>query len=255
MSTTGPFSGRVALVTGAGGGIGRAAALAFAAAGARVAVTDTDAEGGYETVLQIRAAGKGEALFFGCDVADESQVRGLVGAVTTAFGRLDYAHNNAGISPWTGSTVDCPKELWDRILAVNLTGVWLGMKYEIPAIIASGGGAVVNTSSGVALKAYPNQPAYVASKHGVIGLTKAAALEFATAQVRVNAVCPGATLTPLVEAKAKAGAYTLETMAALSPMKRMGTAEEIAAAVVWLCSDAASFVNGAVLPVDGGTVV
>lgn len=252
MSTK-QMQGRVALVTGASSGIGRASARAFAAAGARVAVVDADAARGHDTVLEIRAEG-GEALFFGCDVSDETQVRGLIGAVTIAFGRLDYAHNNAGISPVTGNTAECPKELWDRIIAVNLTGVWLGMKYEIPAMLAAGGGVIVNTSSGVGLKGNANQPAYVASKHGVVGLTKAAALEFAASGIRVNAVCPGAVLTPLVESKVQAGAYTLDAMASVCPMRRIGTPEEIANAVVWLCSDAASFVNGAAIPVDGGTI-
>lgn len=247
------LQGRVALVTGASSGIGRASARAFAAAGAHVAVVDTDAASGYETVLEIRAKG-GEALFFGCDVTDEAQVSGLIAAVTTAFGRLDFAHNNAGISPVTGNTVACPKELWDRIIAVNLTGVWLGMKYQIPAMLAAGGGAIVNTSSGVGLKGNANQPAYIASKHGVVGLTKAAAIEFAASGIRVNAVCPGAVLTPLVEGKVQAGAYTLDTLAGVCPMHRVGSPEEIANAVVWLCSDAASFVNGVAIPVDGGTL-
>jgi NAD(P)-dependent dehydrogenase (short-subunit alcohol dehydrogenase family) len=251
------FNGRVALVTGAGAGIGRASARAFAAAGAAVAVVDVDVGLGEETVALIRQAGDAEARgaearFFRCDVSDEQQVSALVRAVTDMFGRLDYAHNNAGISPVTGNTVNCPKELWDAIIGVNLTGVWLGMKYEIPAMIAAGGGAIVNTSSGVGLKAFPNQPAYVASKHGVVGLTKTAALEFATAGIRVNAICPGATLTPMVETKARAGAYTLDAMAAMCPMKRMADADEIAQVAVWLCSAAASFVNGAILPVDGG---
>jgi NAD(P)-dependent dehydrogenase (short-subunit alcohol dehydrogenase family) len=254
MSVTPQFNGRVALVTGAGSGIGRASAFAFAAAGASVAVVDVDGDLGEETVAQIRDAGRSEAQLFRCDVSDEQQVSALIRAVTDTYGRLDYAHNNAGISPVTGNTVDCPKELWDKILAVNLTGVWLGMKYEIPAMITAGGGAIVNTSSGVGLKAFPNQPAYVASKHGVVGLTKSAALEFAATGIRVNAICPGATLTPMVEAKARAGAYTLDAMAAMCPMKRIASADEIAQVVVWLCSGAASFVNGAVLPVDGGTL-
>lgn len=254
MSIVPQFNGRVALVTGAGSGIGRASAQAFATAGAAVAVVDVDVDLGEETVAHIRQAGDAEARFFRCDVSDEQQVSALVRAVTERYGRLDYAHNNAGISPVTGDTVRCPKELWDRIIAVNLTGVWLGMKYEIPAMIAAGGGAIVNTSSGVGLKAFPNQPAYVASKHGVVGLTKTAAIEFTGAGIRVNAICPGATLTPMVESKARAGAYTLEAMAATSPMKRIASPDEIAQVVVWLCSGAASFVNGAILPVDGGTL-
>ena len=248
------LNGRVALVTGAGSGIGRASALAFAAAGAAVAVVDVDSALGEETVTQVRAAGSSPARFFCCDVSEEAHVKQLVDDIKGTYGRLDYAHNNAGISPVTGNTADCPKELWDRIIAVNLTGVFLGMKYQIPAMVAGGGGAIVNTSSGVGLKAFPNQPAYVASKHGVVGLTKTAAVEFAAAGVRVNAICPGATLTPMVENKVRAGAYTLEAMSSMCPMKRVASADEIARVVVWLCSDGAAFVNGAILPVDGGTL-
>jgi NAD(P)-dependent dehydrogenase (short-subunit alcohol dehydrogenase family) len=252
--TDGSFDGRVALVTGAGSGIGQASAQAFAAAGARVAVVDTDPAGAAETVARIQADGRGEARFFACDVSDEAQVAALVGAVTQAFGRLDFAHNNAGISPATGDCVRCSKEQWDATIAVNLTGVWLCMKYEIPAMVATGGGAIVNTASGVGLQGMPNQPAYVASKHGVVGLTKAAALEFAGQGVRVNAVCPGTTLTNMVRGGIEAGKYTLEAMAALAPVHRVADPAEIAAAVRWLCSDEASFVTGAALPVDGGTL-
>jgi NAD(P)-dependent dehydrogenase (short-subunit alcohol dehydrogenase family) len=249
----GSFDGRVALVTGAGSGIGRASAQAFAAAGARVAVVDVDPNGGAETVALIEADG-GEARYLACDVADEAQVAALVGAVTEAYGRLDFAHNNAGISPATGDCVRCPKDQWDATIAVNLTGVWLCIKHEIPAMVASGGGAIVNTSSGVGLQGMPNQPAYVASKHGVVGLTKAAALEFADQGVRVNAVCPGTTMTNMVRGGIAAGKYTLEAMEALAPVHRVADPAEIARAVRWLCSDEASFVTGAVLPVDGGTL-
>lgn len=246
------FDGRVAIVTGSGSGIGRGSALAFAAEGAKVAVVDIDEGHAEQTVKEIEAAG-GEAKAFACDVTDDDSVAGMVAAVVSTWGRLDFAHNNAGISPATGDTVQTTKAQWDAIIGVNLTGVWLCMHHQIPAMLASGGGAIVNTSSGVGLKAFPNQPAYVASKHGVVGVTKAAALEFATRGVRVNAVCPGMVMTPLVEQKLGV-LYDAEFMRQANPMKRFGEASEIAAAAVWLCSDAASFVTGVALPVDGGIV-
>jgi NAD(P)-dependent dehydrogenase (short-subunit alcohol dehydrogenase family) len=240
------------LVTGAGSGIGRASALAFAATGARVAVVDVDAARAEATAKAIAEAG-GVARPVACDVTDEASVAAMVAEVVDTWGRLDFAHNNAGISPATGDTVVCSKADWDAILAVNLTGVWLCMHHEIPAMLAGDGGAIVNTSSGVGLKAFPGQPAYVASKHGVVGLTKAAALEFATRGVRVNAICPGTVLTPLVEQKLGI-LYDKDFMRQANPMKRFGEPEEIAAAAVWLCSDQASFVTGVALPVDGGIV-
>jgi NAD(P)-dependent dehydrogenase (short-subunit alcohol dehydrogenase family) len=226
------LEGRVALVTGAGSGIGRAAALAFAAAGADVAVVDVDADKGAETARAIEALGS-ETQSLTANVALEQDVAAMVEAVTSRFGRLDFAHNNAGISPRTGNLVDCSAAQWDSVIGVNLTGVWLGMKYEIPAMLASGGGAIVNTSSGVGLIGMANQPAYVASKHGVVGLT----------------------MTGMVREGIAAGKYTEAGMAAGCPMGRLASPEEIARVVVWLCTESASFVNGAIVPVDGGTVV
>jgi NAD(P)-dependent dehydrogenase (short-subunit alcohol dehydrogenase family) len=243
----------VALVTGAGSGIGRASAIGFAAAGATVAVVDVDKAGADETVARITEAG-GDATFMACDVSQEEEVAALIARVVDTYGRLDFAHNNAGISPPTGTVTETSKELWDAILAVNLTGVWLGMKHEIPAMLASGGGAIVNTSSGAGLAGVRKMSPYVASKHGVIGITKTAALEYGGEGIRVNAICPGTTETPLVTSKAAVGFYTLEQMAALAPMNRIADPSEIAAAAVWLCSGEASFVNGAIFSVDGGTL-
>jgi NAD(P)-dependent dehydrogenase (short-subunit alcohol dehydrogenase family) len=254
-TVTADYSGKVVLVTEAGSGIGRASAKAFAAAGASVAVVDRDPDLGSATVQAIKDSGHHQVKFLACDVSDEQQVAELIGAVTGVFGRLDFAHNNAGISPATGNTVECPKELWDAMVGVNLTGVWLCMKYEIPALLAVGGGSIVNTASGSGITATANAPAYVATKHGVVGLTKGASLEFATQGIRVNAVCPGTTLTGMVLGGIAAGKYTMEGMAALCPMRRIADPDEIAQVVLWLCSDNASFVNGAILPVDGGTVV
>ncbi|MTD14053.1 SDR family oxidoreductase [Nakamurella sp. YIM 132087] len=248
------MTGKAGLVTGAGYGIGRGSARHLASLGAQVAVIDRDVERGHETVDMIAADGGPEALFLEADVSDEEQVAHAVAATVAAFGRLDFAHNNAAISPVTGNTVECSLEHWDAILSVNLTGLWLCMKHEIPQMVSSGGGAIVNTSSGVGLLGMSHQPAYVASKHGIIGVTKAAALEFAAAGVRVNAICPGPVLTGLTEQGLLDGKYTLDTLASLNPMKKVAYPDDISGAVAWLCSDASAFVTGVALPVDGGTV-
>jgi NAD(P)-dependent dehydrogenase (short-subunit alcohol dehydrogenase family) len=246
----GEMQGKVALITGGGSGIGRATSVAFARAGAKVVVADVVAPGGNRTVELIRDTG-GDAVFVQTDVTVSRQVERMVKTAVDTFGGLDCAYNNAGIEGPSTGLLDCTEEDWQRVLAVNLTGVWLCMKHEIPAMVARGGGAIVNTSSVLGLVGVPFIPPYIASKHGVAGLTKEAALEFAAANIRVNAVCPGSIRTPMVERTMAAGT-TEKALAAPQAIKRLGRPEEIAAAVVWLCSDAASFVTGVVMPVDGG---
>ncbi len=244
--------GKVALVTGAGSGIGRASALTFAAAGARVVVCDVAADAGEASVQMIQAAG-GEAAFIPADVSVSDQVAALIGHITERYGRLDYAHNNAGIEPGGGTFIDYPEAAWDRLMGINLKGVWLCMKYEITQMLMQGGGAIVNTSSIFGLVG-GGSVAYVASKHGVVGLTKTAAVQYATAGIRVNAVCPGFIETPMLERALSGGPEARTALVARHPIGRLGTPEEVAEVVVWLCSDAASFVTGQTLGVDGGYV-
>ncbi len=245
------FTGKVALVTGAASGIGRASALAFAALGAAVVVSDVAAEGGEATVALIREAG-GDATFIRADVSRADEVVTLIEGTVERYGRLDCAHNNAGILGPLGSLLDCPDEAFERLMAVNLRGVWHCLRAEIPPMLRQGGGAIVNTASGAGLHGNALMAAYAASKHGVVGLTRSAAQEFAGHGIRVNAVCPAAIATPMVE-RAFSEALKAET-AARYPMGRLGTAEEVARAAVWLCSDAASFITGIALPVDGGNL-
>lgn len=247
------MDGRVALVTGAGTGIGRASALAFAREGARVLVADVAEDAGAETAALVEKNG-GEAAFVRTDVTSTHDVAAMVSEAIRRFGRLDFAHNNAGMSGVPAGIIDCPEAAWDATLALNLKAVFMCMKHEIPAMLEAGGGAIVNTSSGAGLKGFPALPAYVASKHGVIGLTKSAALEFARQNIRINAVCPSTTRTPMIEAYIGGDPAIEKMMNSVSPNGRMGTPEEIAEAVVWLCSDRASYLNGVALPVDAGAI-
>ncbi len=250
----GVLEGKVAVITGAAMGIGRASALCFAREGAAVVVADIDDPGGNDTVDLVRAAG-GQASFVHADVAEKSDVEAMVAHAVATFGGLDLAHNNAGIAAPMARLADYPDDGWDRTIAVMLTGVYLCMKAEIPWMLERGGGAIVNTASGVGLVAYPRQAAYTASKHGVIGLTKVAALDYGSKGIRVNAICPGTAETPMVGSARERDPSIDAHLAALHPIGRIGTAEEIAEAALWLCSPAASFVLGVALPVDGGYVV
>ena len=252
------MEGRVALVTGGASGIGRATAQMFAREGAKVIVTtDSNVKGGEETVRLIQEAG-GEAAFIQCDVSKAEEVEATVNKGVKIYGSLDYAFNNAGIGP-DGKRVpvvpivDCPEELWDRTISVNLTGVFLCMKYEMRQMFKQRYGAIVNCSSVGAFKAVPGFAAYDASKSGLFGLTKAAALEGATSGIRVNVICPGPTWrTLLYDNLTSAQPEMKEQLPEIIPMKRMAEPEEMAEAVIWLCSDAASFVTGHAMPVDGG---
>ncbi|MGH7933110.1 MAG: SDR family oxidoreductase, partial [Candidatus Binataceae bacterium] len=248
----GLLQGKIALVTGAGSGIGRAAALAFTREGAKVLAADVVEGGGNETVKLIKNAG-GEAIFTKCDVAKASEAEALTAFAVKTWGRLDCAYNNAGISGKIARTAEDTEENFDRIMAVNLRGVWLCMKYEILQMLKQGGGgAIVNTASAAGLVGSHGMPAYTASKHGVIGLTKTAALEYARAKIRVNCVCPGVIDTAMVAGMVATYPRLQEKLVAVEPVSRMGKPSEIAEAVTWLLSDAASFVTGCAMPVDGG---
>ena len=253
----GTLDGRIALVTGGGSGIGRASAIAFAREGAKVVVADVNVEGGEETVHSIEDAGA-EAVFVRADVSTAAEVEAMINKTIETFGRLDCAYNNAGILESPGVPIhEYPEETWDRTISTNLKGVWLCMKYEIPQMLKQGGGVIVNMSSIWGLVGASGFSAYVASKHGVAGLTKTAALEYAGSNIRVNAVHPGAIDTSMAARAlgAVSGGDTevlTQMISRIHPVGRLGTPEEIAEAVVWLCSDAASFVTGHSLSVDGG---
>ncbi|GAA4543919.1 SDR family NAD(P)-dependent oxidoreductase [Pseudonocardia xishanensis] len=242
--------GRVALVTGAGGGIGRATARAFAARGAQVAVLDIDAAAAATTVDEVKAAG-GTAEAFTVDVSDATAVDDTVRAVVDRFGRLEFAHNNAGVEGEVTRLADVQQADWDRVIRINLTGVWLCLRAEIKAMEGRGG-AIVNTASASGLVARPGGlSTYVASKHGVVGLTKAAAVDYAADGIRINAVLPGPIATPFT---ADLPQEIKDQLTSLTPIRRFAEAQEVAEAVVWLCSDAASYMVGAALAVDGGVV-
>ncbi|MBV8337655.1 MAG: glucose 1-dehydrogenase [Alphaproteobacteria bacterium] len=250
----GLLEGKSALITGGGGGIGRATALAFAREGARLAVADIRLEAARETVALVNAAG-GQAISLSGEVARDDGVREMIDGVVAAYGRLDCAFNNAGIAGWHvdaagKKTAEWSEEAFDRMIAVNLKGVWLCMKHELPQMQKQGsGGAIVNTGSIAGLAGLPTSSAYVAAKHGVIGLTKTAALEYAEDNIRVNAVCPGFIRTAMT---APMTPQRSEAILAQVPFRRMGNPEEIAEMVVWLCSERASYVSGAAYNVDGG---
>jgi NAD(P)-dependent dehydrogenase (short-subunit alcohol dehydrogenase family) len=254
----GRVEGKVALVTGGASGIGRATALTFARERAKLVVADMNEEGGQQTVHMITENG-GEAIFVRTDVTQATAVEALISKAVETYGRLDYAHNNAGISGagiagmQRALTAEYPEERWHQVISVNLTGVWFCMKYEIPQMLYQGGGAIVNTASIAGLVGGAGSCAYVASKHGVVGLTKTAALEYAKQGIRVNCVCPGYIHTPMT-ARGLSDPERQAQIIARHPIGRLGTPEEIAEAVVWLCSDAASFVTGHTMTVDGGYV-
>jgi NAD(P)-dependent dehydrogenase (short-subunit alcohol dehydrogenase family) len=241
---------RVALITGAASGIGRATAVVFAEEGARLVLADVDEHGCQET-----AELAGEAVAVRCDVTDAAQVDALVATCVERHGRLDCAFNNAGIAGDSARLADYDDEAWHRVIAVNLTGVFLCMRSELRQMLVQGGGAIVNTASLVGVIGYPNLAAYNAAKHGVVGLTRTAAIEYAAHGIRVNAVCPAWIETPMVMDRGPAPASrpeVYEALAGLMPMRRLGKPEEVARAVAWLCSDASSFVTGHPLLIDGG---
>ncbi len=249
----GQLDGKVALITGAGSGIGRASALVFAREGAKVALADIVVEGGEETVRMVKEAA-GEAFFIKADVSNAAEVEAMVNTVVETYGRIDCAYNNAGIEGQLASTDEYAEDMFDKVIGINLTGVWLCMKYELPHMLKQGSGAIVNTASGAGLIGVAGMSAYVASKHGVVGLTKTAALEYAKSGIRVNAVCPGLIQTPMVERITNGHPQLGEALVAAEPIGRTGRPEEIAESVVWMCSDAASFVTGHAMSVDGGFV-
>lgn len=245
------FAGKVALITGGGSGIGRVAALTFAQRGARVVVCDVAVENGEETSRLVRTAGR-EAVFVKADVTRGAEVNALVAEIDRTQGRLDFAINNAGIDGVRARTADYPEDTWAQVMNINLTGVFLCMKYEIPLMLRHGGGVIINMGSVAGVTGFVGHSAYTASKHGVIGLTKTAALEYAKSGIRVNAICPCYTRTPMVDRMVHLRPDLEDKLKSRIPMGRLGTAEEVAAAAVYLCTAEASFITGHTLMMDGG---
>jgi NAD(P)-dependent dehydrogenase (short-subunit alcohol dehydrogenase family) len=245
------LEGKVAIITGASSGIGRATALTFARYGARLALADVTIDAGHETEQMVKDLGA-EVFFLPTDVTNDEQMSALTRATVETFGGLDCAFNNAGIEGDMAPVADITMENWDRVLDINLRGVWLGMRHQIPAMLADGGGSIVNTASVAGLVGFANLAPYVASKHGVVGLTRAAALEYSAQGIRVNAVCPGVIRTPMVARVLEEDPSLEAQFAEMEPIGRLGEPHEIGEAVAWLCSNSSSFVTGHALPVDGG---